>query len=314
MLLFWVMLHVLLHQRITDALVPVVTAQLGKPVTLTCDLNKVFQSMDWLHWYKQTTGDTLKLISVLQKNANPIYGTGFSSINFNSTYDNKMFNLTILRTAKEDKGMYHCVHMNRFESIWNGSYLSLEGNTETTSSYRVVQQPAVLDPSRPADSDTLQCSLLSQPEEKTCSGEPRVFWLRAKLDKSVPDIIFTDGKTPENCEKPSNAEKRCSYNFSKKVSPSDLGTYYCAVATCGEILLGNGTRVEIAYSLSEMSLVITMICLAISVLVNIGLICGETHRHKNRRTANRRELKTEESVYSNVRYSPLEPDEAHLSD
>ncbi|XP_038153561.1 uncharacterized protein LOC119791497 isoform X2 [Cyprinodon tularosa] len=312
MLLFWVMLHVLLHQRITDALVPVVTAQLGKPVTLTCDLNKVFQSMDWLHWYKQTTGDTLKLISVLQKNANPIYGTGFSSINFNSTYDNKMFNLTILRTAKEDKGMYHCVHMNRFESIWNGSYLSLEGNTETTSSYRVVQQPAVLDPSRPAESDTLQCSLLSQPEEKTCSGEPSVFWLRTKLGKSVPDLIFTDGKTPEN------------------------------LATCGEILLGDGTRVEIAHSLSGMSLVITMICLVISVLLNIGLICCQTHRRslKNRErsssqtqhnhtrqpddfteegehltyaalhfstgTTNKRELKTKESVYSNVRLSHLE--------
>uniref|UniRef100_A0A3Q2D900 Ig-like domain-containing protein n=1 Tax=Cyprinodon variegatus TaxID=28743 RepID=A0A3Q2D900_CYPVA len=291
--------------KVTDALVPVVTAQLGKPVTLTCDLSKKFENMDWLQWHKQTTGDTLKLISVLQKNANPIYGAGFSSINFNSTYNNKMFNLTILRTSKEDKGMYHCVHMNRFESIWNGSYLSLE---ETTSSYRVVQQPAVLDPSRPAESDTLQCSLLSQPGEKTCSGEPSVFWLRTKPDKSVPDLIFTDGKTPENCEKPSNAEKRCSYNFSKKVSPSDLGTYYCAVATCGEILLGDGTRVEIGmisfyHTLSQY---LSMMGFLTETITEEGEHLTYAALHFSTGTTNRRELKTKESVYSNVRLSHLE--------
>ncbi|XP_015254469.1 PREDICTED: uncharacterized protein LOC107100476 [Cyprinodon variegatus] len=239
--------------------------------------------------------------------------------------------------------MYHCAYSNWFESTWNGMYLLIEGNTERTSSYRVVQQPAVLDPSRPADSDTLQCSLLSQPEEKTCSGEPRVFWLRAKMDKSVPDLIYTDGKTHENCEKPSNTQKRCSYNFSKKVSPSDVGTYYCAVATCGEILLGDGTRVENAHSLSDvMLLVITVICLAISMVLNIVLICCQTQRtspknkessssrpqyndqsrpddftedgehmtyaglHFSTGTMNRREFKTEESVYSNVRFSQSE--------
>uniref|UniRef100_A0A3Q2D8T2 Ig-like domain-containing protein n=1 Tax=Cyprinodon variegatus TaxID=28743 RepID=A0A3Q2D8T2_CYPVA len=297
---------------ITDALVPVVTAQLGKPVTLTCDLSKKFENMDWLQWYKQTTGDTLKLISVLRKNTNPIYGAGFSSINFNSAYDNKMFNLTILRTAKEDKGMYHCAHINRFESIWNGITLSLE---------------AVLDPSRTAESDTLQCSLLSQPEEKTCSGEPRLFWFRAKLDKSVPDLLLTDGKTPENCEKPSNAEKRCSYNFSKKVSPSDLGTYYCAVATCGEILLGDGTIVEIGmisfyHTLSQYVSMMGFLTETIASFllffqvkrfkcyVFIQTEEGEhltyASLHFSTGTANRRELKTEESVYSNVRYSPLE--------
>uniref|UniRef100_A0A3Q2EDK2 Ig-like domain-containing protein n=1 Tax=Cyprinodon variegatus TaxID=28743 RepID=A0A3Q2EDK2_CYPVA len=269
---------------------PVVTGQLGKPVTLTCDLNMEFQSQDWLQWYKQTTGDTLKLISVLQKNANPIYGAGFSPLNFNSAYDNKMFNLTILRTAKEDKGMYHCVHMNRYKSIWNGSYLSLE------------------DPSRPADSDTLQCSLLSQPEEKTCSGEPRVFWLRTKLGKSVPDIIFTDGKTPENCEKPSNAESRCSYNFSKKVSASDLGTYYCAVATCGEILLGDGTRVEISmisfYHVLHQYL--SMIIFLTETITEEGEHLTYAALHFSTGTENRREVKTKESVYSNVRFSHLE--------
>uniref|UniRef100_A0A671Y4B9 Ig-like domain-containing protein n=1 Tax=Sparus aurata TaxID=8175 RepID=A0A671Y4B9_SPAAU len=42
----------------------------------------------------------------------------------------------------------------------------------------------------------------------------------------------------------SDTQKSCVYHFSKKVSSSDAGTYYCAVATCGEILFGNGAKVE----------------------------------------------------------------------
>ncbi|XP_015254463.1 PREDICTED: uncharacterized protein LOC107100469 isoform X2 [Cyprinodon variegatus] len=304
MILFWVMLHVLLHQG--NALVPVVTVHLGKPVTLTCHVTMEKHSNDWLHWYKQTAGDTVKLIVMLRKNTSPVYGPGFSSSSFKIP-DDEMDNLTIVKTVREDEGMYHCAVIGWVDSKWNATYLLIEGITETTSSYRVVQQPAVLDPSRTADSDTLQCSLLSQPEEERCSGEPRVFWLRAKTDKSVPDLIYTDGKT--QCEKPSNTEKRCSYNFSRMVSPSDVGTYYCAVATCGEILLGNGTTVKIAHSLSNVIvLAVTVICLVISVVVNILLICCRAQRtsHKKRGTVNRRELKTEESVYSNVRFSQFE--------
>ncbi|KAJ8337701.1 hypothetical protein SKAU_G00366670 [Synaphobranchus kaupii] len=38
----------------------------------------------------------------------------------------------------------------------------------------------------------------------------------------------------------------CVYNFPKRnLSLSDAGTYYCAVATCGEILFGNGTKLDI---------------------------------------------------------------------
>ncbi|KAF3838700.1 hypothetical protein F7725_010468 [Dissostichus mawsoni] len=33
--------------------------------------------------------------------------------------------------------------------------------------------------------------------------------------------------------------------LSKNVSSSDAGTYYCAVATCGEILFGHGTKLDI---------------------------------------------------------------------
>ncbi|KAG7465284.1 hypothetical protein MATL_G00174730 [Megalops atlanticus] len=37
----------------------------------------------------------------------------------------------------------------------------------------------------------------------------------------------------------------CVYKLPKRnLSLSDAGTYYCAVATCGEILFGNGTKLD----------------------------------------------------------------------
>ncbi|KAJ8337709.1 hypothetical protein SKAU_G00366750 [Synaphobranchus kaupii] len=41
-------------------------------------------------------------------------------------------------------------------------------------------------------------------------------------------------------------QQSCVYNFPKRnLSFSDAGTYYCAVATCGEILFGGGTKLDI---------------------------------------------------------------------
>ncbi|XP_023184809.1 uncharacterized protein LOC106699714 [Xiphophorus maculatus] len=337
MLLFWVTIHVLLHQG--NTLAPVVTVQLGQPVTLTCVFTKTTGSLGWVHWYKQTAGDTLKLIVMTRKNTNPDYGPGFTSGNFSTTYYNKMSNLTIWKTSKEDEGMYHCGLMDWLGSSWNGSYLLLTGNSETTSSYRVVQQPAVLDLHHKT-SETLQCSLVSQTETETCAGDPSVFWFRTGSDKNSPDLIYSDGKTPENCEKTSNTQKKCRYNFSKNINSSDVGTYYCAVATCKEIFIGNGTRIESAHSSCYevmLLLVITGICLTICVIVIIVLICCQTQRtpcknfrensssiaqhndinlpddmmdgdhvtyaalHFSAETTKKRERKTEEGVYSNVR-------------
>ncbi|XP_043982783.1 uncharacterized protein LOC122836877 [Gambusia affinis] len=339
MLLFWVTMHVLLHQG--NTLVPVVTVQLGQPVTLTCVFTKTIESLGWLQWYKQTTGDTLKLIVMTRTSYNPEpnYGPGFTSANFKTTYYNKTSNLTIRKTTKEDEGMYHCGLMDWHGSSWIASYLLLTGNSETTSSYRVVQHPAVLDLHSKETSETLQCSLVSQTETETCAGDPSVFWFRTGSDKNSPDFIYIDGEMPENCEKTSNTEKKCIYNFSKNISSSDVGTYYCAVATCKEIFLGNGTRIESTHSSCYevmLLLVITGICLTISVILNIVLICCRAQRtpRKNLRERSsskaqhndmilpddmtdedhvnyaalhfstetmKRELKTEESVYSNVR-------------
>ena len=118
--------------------------------------------------------------------------------------------------------------------------LYFSGNTQRTSNYS-VQWPTLSDPAPPGNSMTLQCSVLSKSENKTCPGDISVFWFRAGSDKSRPSIIYTDGRRQEECEKLPDTQKSC---FSKNFNSADAGTYYCAVATCGEILFGDVTKLK----------------------------------------------------------------------
>ncbi|XP_075336841.1 signal-regulatory protein beta-2-like [Odontesthes bonariensis] len=344
MILVWVTL-LLLHRGYS--LVPVVTAQLGEPVTLTCVLPDERWSIQKVQWYKQSAGDALKSIVILLMNQDRLYGPGFSASKLKTTYNERNSSLTILKMSKEDEGMYHCAAFEYTAVTWSGTYLSLKANTQGTSNYIVVQQPAVSDPAGPGDSVSLQCSVLSDSENKTCSGDLSVFWFRAASNKSHPHIIYSDGNGRNECDKRAATQRRCVYHFSKNISSSDAGTYYCAVATCGEILFGIGTKLEIEKTSSEFKvLVIITICFGISVIVNVFFICYKTPRaacgkYKERennpsqgrhdnlsqpeddlteggrdlnyaalhfsggkatRGKKKKELRTEESVYSQVKY------------
>ncbi|XP_027141789.1 uncharacterized protein LOC104928699 [Larimichthys crocea] len=274
MIVFCVTL-LLLHQGYT--LVPVTTVQLGEPAAFTCVLPDMSNSQN-LYWYKQSAGGNLKSIVSMWKMTNPEYGPEFSASRFTVKVIENISILTILWTIQDDEGMYHCASVNWDVNTWSATYLSIKGNSQRTSNYTVVQWSTVSDPVRPGGSVTLQCSVLSDSENKTCSEDHSVFWFRAGSDKSHPDIIYADGNRHDQCDK---SQKRCVYHFSKNVSSSDNGTYYCAVATCGEILFGNGSKLqnERTVSCKFTAMVIGgMVCLIISVIGNIVFICYRTPR------------------------------------
>uniref|UniRef100_A0A3B3YKV2 Ig-like domain-containing protein n=1 Tax=Poecilia mexicana TaxID=48701 RepID=A0A3B3YKV2_9TELE len=296
-----------------------VTVELGEPVTLACAFTDNFQSTTWLHWYKQNAGDTLKLIVSQQNYIKPTYGPEFSASRFNVTNTKKASNLTILKTVQEDEGMYHCTQTDMY-----GSTL----NSERTMSYTVVQQPAVSHPHHPNDSVTLQCLVLSNSKNTTCSEEPRVFWFKAGSNKSYPDIIYTDGKKAGNCDKRFDSQEKCIYNFSKSFGSSDAGTYYCAVATCGQIVFGNGTSLKNGMNLllpvkvfyktakirtNKLSIVEAMTLFSFvlqikhqkSTEAGPDLNYAALHFSEGRgsRGKKKRELMTEDSVYSQVKGS-----------
>uniref|UniRef100_A0A3Q4FYF8 Ig-like domain-containing protein n=1 Tax=Neolamprologus brichardi TaxID=32507 RepID=A0A3Q4FYF8_NEOBR len=235
------------------SLVPVETVQLGEPATLTCAIPKDSR-----------------------------FGV----------YDGKNFtSLTILKTVQEDEGLYHCANTEWIGTTWSGTYLLVKGNTRRTSNYTVSQLLIESNPVRPGDTMTLQCSVFSDSDNKTCPGGFNVLWFREGSDKSLPNIIYTDRNKSNICDERSDNQKTCVYRFSKNVSSSDAGTYYCAVATCGEILFGSGAKLDIqAMSLlgdfavewwkfyakysAFIQMTILTVFLAISVIGNVFLICN----------------------------------------
>ncbi|KAM7000210.1 signal-regulatory protein beta-2-like isoform 1-T1 [Tautogolabrus adspersus] len=204
------------------------------------------------------------------KNTKPIFEAEFSSSRFDANISKNTSNLTILTTTQEDEGMYHCGVRDWPKITWSGTYVSLKGNSERRSNLTVVQWPTVSGPLRPGDLMTLQCSVLSDSDSKTCPGGHSVFWFRAGSHESRPDIIYTAGNRRDRCEESSASQKSCVYHFSKNVSSSDAGTYYCAVDTCGRLLFGDGTKVDVegniirSFSLKE-NAVTVLLCAAFTL-------------------------------------------------
>ena len=113
----------------SDTLIPVITVQLGEPANLTCAFPNDEYNNKELYWYKQSDGDTLKLIVKLIKSAKPEYAPEFNSTRLKVRKDKNFVNLTILRTTQEDEGMYHCAIMDWINPEWSGTYLLVKGNT-----------------------------------------------------------------------------------------------------------------------------------------------------------------------------------------
>nr|XP_061832482.1 uncharacterized protein LOC133616923 [Nerophis lumbriciformis] len=105
----------------------------------------------------------------------------------------------------------------------------------------LMQWPAELSPLRKGDSFTLHCWLLFDHDKLTCPEERRVYWLRFGPRSG---FIQAEGTSTEDCDETHNP-KGCLYALFTTVNDvSDYATYYCALAACGNILFGSGTKVD----------------------------------------------------------------------
>ncbi|XP_035388309.1 uncharacterized protein LOC118242304 [Electrophorus electricus] len=187
-------------------------------------------------WYKQT-GVQILNIAVQSPFMEVIISSEYNKSHLKLERTKTNISFSILHAAKDDGGLYFCgVVLMKTTEFSTGTFLAVTGNPELTIS--VVQSP-VLGRVSLGESVSLQCTILS--ERRT--AELRVFWFRAAAGESHPEIIYTHHNSSHQCEI-SSSPHSCVYDLSKSVlSLSDTGTYYCAVTTCGKILLGNGTTV-----------------------------------------------------------------------
>ncbi|XP_045062435.1 carcinoembryonic antigen-related cell adhesion molecule 1-like [Coregonus clupeaformis] len=183
-----------------------------------------------------------------------------------------------MKTFPEDEAMYYCaIGIEMTVEFRDGTFLYLKGNRQK-SDYQTVEQQPESDPVYPGDYVTLQCTVLSE----TCTGEHSVYWFRAGSGESHPGVIYTPGNRSDECEKSPETPsptKSCVYSLSKNnLSLSDSGTYYCAVATCGKILFGNGTKLNIKGNTVDPIVLSLGAAVAFCVILIFILACTKTKR------------------------------------
>uniref|UniRef100_A0A8D0AII8 Ig-like domain-containing protein n=1 Tax=Sander lucioperca TaxID=283035 RepID=A0A8D0AII8_SANLU len=215
------------------------TVGVGQNVTLTCTRQRNWHSTN-LFWIRLVSGTFPEFLG-----GTIAYDFSvFETRRITAKQEPGTFVLHITNTQISDTAVYYCIKVRQsYMTFSKGIFLRIKG-PESDITAVTLDFPSV--PVRPGDSVTLQCSVLSDSENKRCTEEHSVFWFRAGSDKSHPSLIYAQGNNSDGCEKSPEAlsSQKCIYSFSKNVSSSDAGTYYCAVATCGEILFGNGIKLD----------------------------------------------------------------------
>ncbi|XP_068571671.1 immunoglobulin kappa light chain-like isoform X2 [Cebidichthys violaceus] len=241
--------------------------ELGGNVTLQCSVSETEGKS--FNWYKQPLGYMVQQVASVLVGKMTV-SEEFNNPRFNVTKRNTQYFLSIRNISKEDEATYFCLIGSRYShSFVNGTFLVVKDRNQQRSFY--VKQSPETESVQPGDSVTLQCSLLSKNKENRvqCPGEHSVYWFRSGSGESHPGLIYNDSDKPE--------ERSCDYSLSKTIQTSDAGTYYCAVATCGEILFGEGTKVETRSELDPVVLVLGVL-LACCVIVIVLLIFFRNQR------------------------------------
>uniref|UniRef100_A0A3B4E1M7 Ig-like domain-containing protein n=1 Tax=Pygocentrus nattereri TaxID=42514 RepID=A0A3B4E1M7_PYGNA len=212
--------------------------QSGENIRITCASSNSYVTA--IAWFKQTPGEKALLIASAL-DSTPQYHNDFDkSGRFIAAREQSSFTLNISNAEPSDSATYYCSvmyytdHQSSITFIFLGSSLSVSA----------VLQPPVSDPVELGGDTTLQCSILTD----VSAGEHSVYWFRHGSGESHPGIIYTHGNSSDECEKSSETDsptQSCVYKLPKRnLSLSDAGTYYCAVLMCGEIIFGNGTKLD----------------------------------------------------------------------
>ncbi|XP_015217295.2 uncharacterized protein [Lepisosteus oculatus] len=247
-----------------------VSTRHGDSVTLECYTNA--QTLKTWIWVKYMIGQAPRtIITTFYENVN-FYEEFKNTSRVTVKKDDRSFNVTFLQVELSDSATYFC-GLELYNSYYfgNGTILMVKG-TEAIS-ISVVQQP-VVGSVQTGDDVTLKCIIHTE----IYAEKHNVYWFRHGSGKSLPGIIYVDGNRSDQCERNSEAglpTQSCVYNLPKKnISPSDVGTYYCALVTCGQILYGNGSLLDIAVvSRFDRTVLALGATNAVCVIVIIVLIC-----------------------------------------
>ncbi|XP_030286136.1 uncharacterized protein LOC115589436, partial [Sparus aurata] len=207
----------------------------GDSLTLPCFFKADVAAR--LYWYKQPLGQKLQLIAAMFKfdKNGTFYGEFKNNPRFTLVTGDGKNHLKISDLRISDSAAYNCM-----SSFLNTLETSESITVSVTGSAWVLQSASEI--IQPGGSVTLNCTV----HTGTCDGEYSVYWFKHSQE-SHPGLIYTHGGRNDQCERKDNTQTHtCVYNLPmKSLNLSHAGTYYCAVASCGHILFGNGTRLDV---------------------------------------------------------------------
>ncbi|XP_051284760.1 immunoglobulin kappa light chain [Dicentrarchus labrax] len=263
-----------------------ISANVGDSVSLHCYYEG--NNSVWLVWYKQTLGQQPRIISTFYRYIKNVtfYGEFKNNPRFTLDTENDKYHLKISNIHISDSATYYCAtgSCTAVLNFMKGTIVSVEG-----SDWKIpasVHQSAS-ESIQPGGSVTLNCTV----HTGTCDGEHSVYWFKTS-EESHPGLIYTHGGSNDQCErKPNTQTHTCVYNLPmQSLDLSHAGTYYCAVASCGHILFGDGTKLDFEDEADLMYFwrgasaftTILVVLLAFSVcMMNKGNSCQSSEGYQN---------------------------------
>ncbi|XP_022073068.2 uncharacterized protein LOC110967692 [Acanthochromis polyacanthus] len=218
----------------------ILSVNVGDKVTLECFHQKDSLAMMFF-WYKQTLGQKPQLVSTYYKHErNGTFNDDFNpSPRFQLETSRGINHLKISNVQLSDSATYYCASCYIYECDFleeviiqvEGSGLNFQALVEQSASETIQTGETV----------TLSCTV----HTGTCDEEHSVYWFKDE-EELHPELIYTRGGRNDQCEREPNTQTQtCVYNLPlKSLNLTDAGTYYCAVASCGLILFGNGTKLD----------------------------------------------------------------------
>uniref|UniRef100_A0A3P8THE7 Ig-like domain-containing protein n=1 Tax=Amphiprion percula TaxID=161767 RepID=A0A3P8THE7_AMPPE len=225
-----------------------ISANVGGNVTLECFYGGDVATR--LYWYKQPLGQKPRVISnfYMYKTDSTFYDEFKNNSRFQLDSDRNKNHLTITDLRASDSATYFCLNSHLYMINFSESVtVSVEGSG---LNFQTSVQQSVYDAIQPGGSVNLSCTV----QTEICDGKHSVYWFRSEED-SHPGLIYSHGGRGDLCErKPNTKTQTCVYTLPVSNSnPTHAGIYYCAVASCGRILFGVGTKMIIDGSADDVN-------------------------------------------------------------
>ncbi|XP_063321744.1 uncharacterized protein LOC134619873 [Pelmatolapia mariae] len=227
-----------------------ISVKTGDSVTLHCYSKG--DGAPRFYWYKQTLGDKPTLISTfyVYENNPTFYDTFKNDPRFTLDTERGQNHLIISDMCISDSGTYYCICSYLYTSTFSESITV--GVKDSDLNIKAVVQQSASETIQPGSSVTLNCTVYTG----TCDGEHSIYWFKDS-EESHPGLIYTHGGRNDQCERKANKRTHtCVYNLTiNSLNWSNAGTYYCAVASCGHILFGEGTTLLFGDEAKSLALV-----------------------------------------------------------